>query len=63
MQEAARDMIFHNFAEVASEDEFLEMPRDILASFLQSEYLQIDSEFQVKQSFSLTFSIGLILVY
>ena len=40
-------MIFKNFADVAVEDEFLEMPREILVIFLQSEYLQIDSEFQV----------------
>lgn len=44
--EAARDYIFSNFSEVVTEDEFLEVPRDILVSILQSEYLRIDSEFQ-----------------
>lgn len=45
--EAARDYIFANFSEVVMEDEFLEIPRDVLVRILQSEYLRIDSEFQV----------------
>lgn len=47
--EAARDYIFANFSEVVMEDEFLEIPRDVLVRILQSEYLRIDSEFQVSR--------------
>ena len=47
MQETARDFIFASFSEVVMEEEFLETPREVLIDFLQSEYLRIDSEFQV----------------
>lgn len=47
MQEAANEFISSQFAEVVNEDEFLDMPRSILITFLKSEYLRIDSEFQI----------------
>ncbi|KAL7648711.1 UNVERIFIED_CONTAM: hypothetical protein RMT77_000618 [Armadillidium vulgare] len=47
MQEATRDFIQSNFPEVVNEEEFLETPKEILLSFLKSEYLRVDNEFQI----------------
>ncbi|XP_076341071.1 uncharacterized protein LOC143241731 [Tachypleus tridentatus] len=46
----AKRYIERNFIEVIQEDEFCELPKDALKSFLRSEGLNIDSEFQVFQA-------------
>lgn len=47
MKMAARDYIYQNFPEVTKGEEYLDTPKEILISFLQSEDLRVDSEFQV----------------
>lgn len=43
----AKRFIENNFAEIIKEDEFLELPHNIFRTFLKSESLSIDSEYQV----------------
>ncbi|XP_076046546.1 actin-binding protein IPP-like isoform X2 [Oratosquilla oratoria] len=47
MMETSETFVHTNFPEVVTEEEFCETPREILVNLLQSEYLRIDSEFQV----------------
>ena len=46
----AKRFVEKNFAEIIKEDEFLELPHNIFKSFLKSENLSIDSEYQVLTS-------------
>src|SRR5699024_1375664 len=43
----AKRYIERNFAEIIREDEFLELPANLFKSFLKSENLSIESEYQV----------------
>ena len=47
LRDAALDFVFNNFAAVSLEDEFKDLPKDLLAQLLSSERLSIDSEYQV----------------
>ena len=47
LRDSAMEFIFQNFPSVGLEEEFKELPKDILIGILASEYLCIDSEFQV----------------
>lgn len=39
-----------HFPEVCNEDELYELPKELIIKFLSSEYLRVDSEFQVFQA-------------
>lgn len=45
--ETALRFIEVNFPQVSQEEEFLDLPKEYLVHFLSSEYIHIDTEFQV----------------
>jgi hypothetical protein len=47
LKKAASSFICANFVHVSSEEEFADIPKDILLHFLSSEHLHVDSEYQV----------------
>jgi len=49
LAQSAKDYIQRNFPAVSNEEEFCELPKKHLASFLASEHLHVDSEFQVTE--------------
>ncbi|XP_043282923.1 actin-binding protein IPP-like isoform X2 [Venturia canescens] len=48
--ETALHFIEVNFPQVSQEEEFLDLPKDYLIHFLSSEYIHVDTEFQVFQA-------------
>lgn len=50
LKNAAVQYIQTHFPLVCNEDEVYELPKDLIIKFLSSEYLRIDSEYQVFQS-------------
>ena len=47
LKSAAFNFISNNFVLVVSEEEFVDIPKDVLIHFLSSEQLHVDSEYQV----------------
>ena len=47
LKEVALHFIFDNFCAVSGEEEFLEIDKELLSEFISSEFLQVDSEYQV----------------
>jgi len=47
LRESTMDFVYKNFPAVSQEEEFKELPKDILCQILDSELLCIDSEYQV----------------
>ena len=47
LRESTMDFVYKNFPAVSQEEEFKELPKDILCQILNSELLCIDSEYQV----------------
>lgn len=47
LKDAAMKYIHEHFNEISKEDEFCGIARDMLIDFLSSEYLRVDSEYQV----------------
>ena len=47
LRDIALDYIHDNFYLVSQEEEFHEINKDLLAQFISSEYLRVDSEYQV----------------
>lgn len=45
----------NHFPHICQEEEFLDLPKDQLVSFLSSEHLRVDSEFQVSSSLPRSF--------
>lgn len=45
--ETALRFIQVNFPQVSQEEEFLDLPKEYLVHFIGSEYIHIDTEFQV----------------
>jgi hypothetical protein len=43
----AVEFIQLHFPQICSEEEFFELPKDLLTKFLSSEHLRVDTEFQV----------------
>lgn len=50
LMETALRFIQVNFPQISQEEEFLDLPKDYLIHFLGSEYIHIDTEFQVFQA-------------
>lgn len=48
LAKTARSFIENNFPGITYEEEFCELPKDPLLDFLDSEYLKVDSEYQVR---------------
>lgn len=48
--ETALRFIEVNFPQVSQEEEFLDLPKEYLVHFLSSEYIHVDTEFQVSSS-------------
>ena len=48
LRESTMDFVYKNFPAVCQEEEFKELPKDILCQVLDSEQLCIDSEYQVR---------------
>nr|CAD7443081.1 unnamed protein product [Timema bartmani] len=46
----AIDFIQSHFPQICNEEEFFELPKDLLTKFLSSEHLRVDTEFQVFQA-------------
>ena len=51
LKSAAFAFICNNFVHVATEEEFVDIPKDILIQLLSSEQLHVDSEHQVRPNF------------
>lgn len=49
----------NHFPHICQEEEFLDLPKDQLVSFLSSEHLRVDSEFQVSSSLPRSFYTSL----
>ncbi|TRY62974.1 hypothetical protein TCAL_05581 [Tigriopus californicus] len=47
LREATEKFIFDHFVEVSKGEEFRDLPREMLVGFLSSEFLRVDSEYQV----------------
>jgi hypothetical protein len=43
----AIEFIQLHFPQICNEEEFFELPKDLLTKFLSSEHLRVDTEFQV----------------
>ena len=43
----AVEFIQLHFPQICSEEEFFELPKELLTKFLSSEHLRVDTEFQV----------------
>ncbi|KAK0160479.1 hypothetical protein PV328_007887 [Microctonus aethiopoides] len=50
LMETALRFIEVNFPQVSQEEEFLDLPKEYLVHFLSSEYIHVDTEFQVFQA-------------
>jgi len=44
----AVEFIQLHFPQICSEEEFFELPKELLTKFLSSEHLRVDTEFQVR---------------
>jgi hypothetical protein len=47
----AVEFIQLHFPQICSEEEFFELPKELLTKFLSSEHLRVDTEFQVRVIF------------
>ena len=47
LRDIALNFIHDNFYLVSGEEEFLEVNKELLCEFISSEYLRVDSEYQV----------------
>jgi len=50
LEKSALGYVQRHFPEVCESEEYLECPKNIVISFLESEKLKVDSEFQVSDS-------------
>nr|CAD7204631.1 unnamed protein product [Timema douglasi] len=53
----AMDFIQSHFPQICNEEEFFELPKDLLTKFLSSEHLRVDTEFQVLNVFWLKIGV------
>lgn len=50
LKKAAIEFIEGHFPQICAEEEFYDLPKELLSNFLTSENLRVDSEFQVRNS-------------
>lgn len=50
LRKTAADFIEFHFPKVCAEEEFYDLPKELLVNFLRSENLRVDSEYQVFQA-------------